>query len=96
MQEVSGTHGTLVLAAFTPADQGFAFEHIDDGLLIAVMMDSGARAWLDLEHAGPQAANAVCGVEAAQRCEPEVCAVAVLRASWGTMVMAEGFASLML
>ena len=55
VEEVSGADPRFGFAALAPADERFAFEHIDDGFLLAVMVDAGTRAGFDEERPAPEA-----------------------------------------
>jgi len=55
MEEVAGAGGGAGLAVLAPADEGFAFEDVDNGVLLAVVVDAGFGAGLDEEGSAPEA-----------------------------------------
>jgi hypothetical protein len=54
VEEVAGADESLRFAVVAPADEGFAFEDVDDGFLLAVVMDGGARTRFDEEGSSPK------------------------------------------
>src|ERR1700729_1999226 len=53
MNEVAGSRARCKFAIRAPAHFAYAGQHICDGLLLAMMVNTGASARLDLEHAAP-------------------------------------------
>jgi hypothetical protein len=53
VDEIAGLRARREFAALAPAYFAYAGQHICDGLLLAMMVNSGAGARLDLEHAAP-------------------------------------------
>ena len=53
MNEVAGSRARCELAIRTPAHFAYAGQHVRDGLLLAMMVNSRASAGVDLEHAAP-------------------------------------------
>src|SRR5271167_4830960 len=54
MNEISGLRACCEFGPRAPTHFAYARQHICDGLLLAMMMDSSARALFDLEQAAPQ------------------------------------------
>ena len=52
MQKIAGLCGRGVLAVIAPADKGFAFKYVNNGVLLAVMVDAGPSGRLHYEDAG--------------------------------------------
>src|SRR5271167_4010036 len=54
MDKITGVRGRGMLAALSPADQAIALKHVDDGFLLAMMMDTGAGSGLNDKYPAPK------------------------------------------
>src|SRR6202041_3075957 len=53
VNEIAGLRARCEFAALAPTHFAYAGQHICDGLLLAMMVNTGASARLDLEHTAP-------------------------------------------
>jgi hypothetical protein len=76
MQKFTLMDGSLAFAPLTPAHQRLPFQHVDDRLLLPMMVNAGLRSRLDHKDSthNPEA-TFVSGLMAARRSEPDVWAV---------------------
>jgi hypothetical protein len=54
VEKVAGAHEDGVLAMASPTDGRLAIEDVDDGVLLAMVMDAGTGAGLDQKGSAPQ------------------------------------------